>query len=135
MGAVSVRDQPPVPADADVADATAAILRYETGAIGTFVNSRRSDTRSIGLDLVGDGLAARSSARPATSRATGRSTIADGRSTRTLPAGRDPYEIQAERFLDAVEAGDPEAVLSSYGDAVQTDELTRAVVAATGEPG
>ena len=107
VGAVSVRDQPPVPADADVADATAAILRYETGAIGTFVNSRRSDTRSIGLELVGDGLRAvvgKAGDEPGDWAI----TIADGRSTRTLPAGRDPYEIQAERFLDAVEAGDPD---------------------------
>ena len=134
VGAVSVRDDPPVPADADVADATAAILRYQTGAIGTFVNSRRSETRSIGLELVGDGLRAvvgKAGDEPGDWAI----TIADGRSTRTLAAGRDPYEIQAERFLDAVEAGDPDAVLSSYGDAVRTDELTRAVVAATGERG
>ena len=99
--------EPPVPADADVADATAAILRYETGAVGTFVNSRRSDTRSIGLELVGDGLRAvvgKAGDEPGDWAI----TIADGRSTRTLAPGRDPYEIQAERFLDAVEAGDPD---------------------------
>jgi myo-inositol 2-dehydrogenase / D-chiro-inositol 1-dehydrogenase len=62
-------------------------------------------------------------------------TFEDGRSIRTLPPGRDPYERQAEAFLDAVEAGDPGAVLSSYGDAVRTDRLTRAVVAATGRSG
>ena len=54
---------------------------------------------------------------------------------RTVPPGRDPYEVQAEAFLDAVEAGDPGRVLSSYSDALKTDRLTRAVVAATGRRG
>ena len=42
VDAVSIHDRPTDPPDADVADSTAAILRYETGAIGSFVNSRRS---------------------------------------------------------------------------------------------
>ena len=62
-------------------------------------------------------------------------TIDDGRSVRTLPPGRDPYEVQAEAFLDAVEADDPRRVLSPYADAMRTDRLTRAVVAATGRGG
>jgi len=62
-------------------------------------------------------------------------TFHDGRSELTLAPGRDPYEIQAEVFLDAVEAGDSTLVRSSYADAVKTDRLTRAVVAATGSAG
>ena len=62
-------------------------------------------------------------------------SFADGRTMRRVPPGRDPYEVQAEAFLDAVEAGDPDRVLSSYPDALKTDRLTRAVVAATGRPG
>jgi hypothetical protein len=61
--------------------------------------------------------------------------LRDGTDVRVLPPGRDPYEIQAERFLDAVEARNPGAVPSTYADAVRTDMLTRAVVAATGSPG
>jgi hypothetical protein len=34
-----------------------------------------------------------------------------------------------------VEAGDPARPLSTYADALRTDRLTRAVVAATGAPG
>ena len=52
-----------------------------------------------------------------------------------LRAERDPYEIQAAAFLDAVEARDPGRVLSTYADALRTDRLTRAVVAATGAGG
>lgn len=44
-------------------------------------------------------------------------------------------ETQAAVFLDAVQAGDPSRVLSTYADALKTDRLTRAVVAATGAPG
>ena len=62
-------------------------------------------------------------------------TIDDGGPVRTLAPGRDPYEVQAEAFLDAVEAGDPSRVLSTYADALRTDRLTRAVVAATGRSG
>jgi hypothetical protein len=62
-------------------------------------------------------------------------TIDDGRSVRTIPPGRDPYEVQAGAFLDAVDAGDPARVLSTYADALRTDRLTRAVVAATGRGG
>jgi predicted dehydrogenase len=62
-------------------------------------------------------------------------SFADGRSVRTVPPGRDAYEVQAEAFLDAIESGDPGRVFSSYADALKTDRLTRAVVAATGRPG
>jgi myo-inositol 2-dehydrogenase / D-chiro-inositol 1-dehydrogenase len=134
VAATSVREEPPVPPDADVADATAAILRYANGALGTFVNSRRSPSRSIALEVVSDGFHA-VVGKAGDGPGDWAITIADGRTTRTLPSGRDPYERQAERFLDAVEAGDPDAVYSSYVDAVRTDELTRAVVAATGRPG
>ena len=44
-------------------------------------------------------------------------------------------DVRAERFLDAVQANDPSAVFAPYADAVRTDRLTRAVVAATGKPG
>jgi myo-inositol 2-dehydrogenase / D-chiro-inositol 1-dehydrogenase len=132
--ATSVREWPAVPADADVADATAAILLYETGAVGSFVTGRRASDATVDLDLVSDG--ARTTIRRAVDAPGGwEIDLVDGETRRTIPAGRDPYEVQAERFLDAVVAGDPSLVLSSYGDALRTDRLTRAVVAATGQPG
>ena len=59
----------------------------------------------------------------------------DGTAIHAIAAEMDPYELQAAAFLDAVEADDPSAVLSTYADALQTDRLTRSVVAATGMPG
>jgi myo-inositol 2-dehydrogenase/D-chiro-inositol 1-dehydrogenase len=134
VSAVSVREEPVVPPGADVVDATAALLRFETGAIGSFANTRRLASAVVELELasaelittvrrVGDG--------PGSFEV----SFADGRAKRTVPPGRDPYEAQAEAFLDAVEAGHPDGVLSSYPDALKTDRLTRAVVKATGRRG
>jgi predicted dehydrogenase len=121
--------------DADVADATAAVLRFESGAVGSFVNTRRALTSLVEVSVVADGFDAAVRRDEAAGPGGWRITLTEGGRERTLPAGRDPYEVQAERFVDAVEAGDPGAVLSTYADALKTDRLTRAVVAATGEPG
>lgn len=134
VGAASVRDEPVIPPGADVADATAAVLRFENGAVGTFANTRRLATHVVDISFSSDGLL--TTIRHTSPDPGGwEVTFHDGRSARTLPAGRDPYEIQAEAFIDAVEAGDPTRVRSSYADAVRTDRLTRAVVAATGATG
>ena len=133
VAATSVRDEEPDPEDGDVADATVALLRYETGALGTFLNSRRSATPTVDLELIGD--AGSSRIQRLEGPAGWEISFAEGASRHSLALGRDPYEVQDERFLDAVVAGDPSRVLATYGDALRTDRLTRAVVAATGQPG
>ena len=120
---------------ADVADGTTAVLRYESGAIGSFVNTRRASASLVDLTVVADQFDATIGRDESAGPGGWQITIDDGDRARTVPPGRDPYEVQAERFLDAVEAGDPDAVLSTYADALETDRLTRAVVAATGQPG
>lgn len=134
VGAVSVRDEPVTPPGADVVDATASVLRFDNGAVGTFANTRRLPVHVVDISFTSDGLLT-SIRRTSPDPGLWDVTFQDGRSTLTLPPGRDPYEIQAEAFLDAVAAGDPTLVRSSYADAVRTDRLTRAVVAATGVPG
>jgi myo-inositol 2-dehydrogenase / D-chiro-inositol 1-dehydrogenase len=131
IGATALREDPPVPEDADVADATAAILGFATGAIGGFVNTRRQAVADIEITFTSDGLATtirKVDGAPGDWEVVFRA--ASG--TEVLPPGRDPYERQAERFLDAVQAGDPTAVPCTYADALRTDRLTRSVVAATG---
>ena len=54
---------------------------------------------------------------------------------RRLTNGTNPFVAQDAAFLDAVRTGDPARVFSSYADALKTDRLTRAVVAATGVGG
>ena len=134
-GAVSTRDPAASPSTVDVVDATAALLRFEGGAIGSFANTRRLASAVIELEFVSDDLL--TTIRPDPERRPGRwlARFDDGATVEDLPAGRDPYEVQAEAFLDAVAAGDPTRVLSTYADALLTDRLTRAVVAATGAPG
>jgi len=134
VGAASTREDPAVPAGADVVDATAAVLRFDGGAIGSFANTRRIESAIVELEIAATDLLV-------TIRRVGDTpggcevVIEDEAGRRTVPPGRDPYEVQDEAFLDAVVAGAPDRVLSTYADALRTDRLTRAVVAATGRPG
>lgn len=138
IGATSTRDPAASPPEVEVADATAATLRFESGAIGEFTTTRRIVAPIIELSIASDGLMT-TLALERTDGPTGdprgwllRFEGEDGRVERR--ATRDPYEVQAEAFLDAVETRDPTRVLCTYADALRTDRLTRAIVAATGRP-
>ncbi len=144
MGAASTRSAPVVAADAgaadtaeaaDVVDSSAAVLRFADGAIGSFANTRRSGTAVIEMEFVSDGLLTRLTKLPDRGQGDWHASFDDGTVIRSVAAEDDPYQLQAAAFLDAVEAGDPGALLSSYADALKTDRLTRAVVAATGTTG
>jgi myo-inositol 2-dehydrogenase/D-chiro-inositol 1-dehydrogenase len=135
VGAVSIRDPLPTPSGIDVADSTAAVLRFDRGAIGSFANTRRISTAVIQMEFISDGLLTTLAKAPDRGHGDWRATFDDGTVIRALHAARDPFEIQAAAFLDAVEAGNPGRVLSTYADALRTDQLTRAVLAATGAPG
>jgi myo-inositol 2-dehydrogenase/D-chiro-inositol 1-dehydrogenase len=135
VGAASTRDPLGSPRGVDVADSSAAVLRFEGGALGSFANTRRIASAVIEVEFISDGLLTTLTKRPDRGQGDWHATFDDGTAIRAISAERDPYEIQAAAFLDAVEAGDPGGVLSSYGDALRTDRLTRAVVAATGACG
>lgn len=134
VGAISTRDPDASPPGVDVADATAAILRFESGAIGSFANTRRIASGSIEVEFASDGLLTTLVKRDG-GQGDWHARFDTGDGVEELHAERDPYEIQAAAFLDAVEARDPGRVLSTYADALKTDRLTRAVVAATGSTG
>jgi predicted dehydrogenase len=134
VGAASTRDEPVVPDGADVVDATAAVVRFESGAIGSFANTRRLAADVVAIELAAADLLI-TIRRATDAPGSFAIDIDDGVHQRTIPPDRDPYESQAARFLDAVDAGDPARVFSTYADALRTDRLTRAVVAATGRPG
>jgi myo-inositol 2-dehydrogenase/D-chiro-inositol 1-dehydrogenase len=135
VGAVSTRDPAASPQGVDVADSSAAVLRFASGAIGSFANSRRLGTADIEVEFISDGLLTRLTKRPDRGQGDWHASFDTGAVIRAIRAERDPYELQAAAFLDAVESGDPGGVLSSYADALRTDRLTRAVVDATGMPG
>ena len=136
VGAASTRiPGPPPDRVVDVVGSTAAVLQFASGAVGSFVNTRLVAPPVIELELVSTDL--RTRIRLATERETlsWDVTFAEPSGARTVTNRRDPYEVQAEAFLDAVEAGDPGRVLATYRDALATDRLTRAVVAASGVAG
>jgi predicted dehydrogenase len=121
--------------DSDVDDVAAALLRFRSGAVGTFANASVLPSNQIELDLVSDGRRTIVRMHPGAPHPRWTLTLDDGAGEATVETRRDPYEIQAEAFLDAVVQGDPGHVLSSYEDALLTDRLVRAVVAATGSRG
>lgn len=123
---------PPPGREIVVVGSTSAVLCFASGAVGSFVNTRRAVPPVIELVLVSPDL--RTTIRLASEREQLGWDV-----TFTEPAGvtsttneRDRYEVQAEAFLNAVAAGDPGRVLATYRDALVTDRLTRTVVAATG---
>jgi Predicted dehydrogenases and related proteins len=134
VGAVSVRDGH-AEAPGDVADAAAAVLRFASGAVGSFASAHRLASGSIEVEFASDGLLTTLRKVPDGGQGDWHVSFDNGHQVLDLRTERDPYEIQAVAFLDALEAGDPNLLLSSYGDALKTDRLTRAVVAATGAPG
>ena len=106
VGASSVHETPITPPDTDVADATAAVLRFATGAVGTFANTRRQSSSVVDISFSSDGSVTtirKASPDPLSWEV----ELRDGSEVTVLPPGRDPYEIQAETFLDAVDRRRP----------------------------
>lgn len=135
VGAASTRDLLASPRGVDVADSTASILRFSRGAIASFANTRRLKAPVIAMEFVSEGSITTFEKRPDRGQGDWHLRFDDGTTVRAIRAESDPYQTQAAAFLDAVQARDPRRVLSSYADALKTDRLTRAVVAATGAPG
>ncbi len=121
--------------DADVDDVAGAILRFDSGAIGTFVNASILSSDQIELDLLSERRRTTILMHPGQNGPRWTLTLDDGAADHTIETRRDPYDVQAEAFLDAVARGEPDRVLSSYADALITDRLVRSVVAATGSRG
>jgi myo-inositol 2-dehydrogenase / D-chiro-inositol 1-dehydrogenase len=119
----------------DVVGSTSAVLRFASGAAGAFVNTRLTAQPVIELELVSADL--RTTIRLATEREDlgWDVTFIEPAGVASISNKKDTYEVESEAFLDAVEAGDPDGVLATYRDALATDRLTRAVVAATGARG
>jgi myo-inositol 2-dehydrogenase / D-chiro-inositol 1-dehydrogenase len=135
VAAASARHARPEFPDADVDDVATAIVRFESGTLATFTNSGLLPSGVVEFELVAEG---RRSTIRLIDRPDGPAytvTVEDETGAIVHEATSDPYEVQAEAFLDAVRDGDPTRVLSSYADALLTDRLTRAVVAATGSAG
>lgn len=131
-------DHPEHP-DMDVADVSAALLRYESGPTGAFTATCiLGGTSAQELRLFCDGLAITIRQQGVTyedglSKAV---TATDGftgsrqwgvTATRFVPTGNDPFRDEDRAFLDAIRTGDRSRLFSSYSDALHSHRLTCAI--------
>ncbi|HEX7472911.1 MAG TPA: Gfo/Idh/MocA family oxidoreductase [Candidatus Limnocylindrales bacterium] len=135
LAAASSRHPRPAFPDADVDDVATAVVRFSSGALASFTSSCLLPSAAVEFDLVSEGWRSTIRLADTPDGPSWTLTLEDESGLTVRTPGRDPYEVQAEAFLDAVRDGDPGRVLSSYGDALLTDRLTRAVVTATGSTG
>ncbi len=99
-----------------VAGATAALVRYDSGAIGAFTASHllpRSTEASLVLicerlriEIRQDGV-----------------VFDSGDGSEEILTGENPYHVEDRAFLDALRAGDPTRVLCDYADALRSHQL------------
>ena len=123
----------------DVADVSAALLRYDAGQTGVFTATCiLGGTSAQELRLFCDGLAITIRQQGVTyedglSKAV---TTTDGftgsrrwgvTATRFIPTGNDPFRDQDRAFVEAIRAGDRSRLFSTYEDAVRTHRLTCAI--------
>ncbi len=113
--------------DLDVHDATAALVTFESGAVGTFASTCLLGwTHRVGLHLFGDGLAVEVGEHEV--------MVDVGEGRPVTPANVDPVVVEDRDFVDAVQ-GKPNRVRVPYAEALKTHRLTLAAQRAleTGE--
>ena len=91
--------------DLDVADVGSALLRFDGGTIAAFANSCISPLGHVEMEFVSDGLTTTLRLGGEWPRTKWTATFEDQAGVEVVAAERDPYEAQAEAFLDAVDAG------------------------------
>ncbi len=111
--------------DADVADAGAALLRFDAGATGVFTATcLLGGPAAAQVQIVCEGLLI---------TITQRSVLYDsGRERREVLTGNDPFVDEDRAFLQAVAQNDRSLLVSSYADALLTHHLCFDVQAASG---
>lgn len=119
--ATAARHARPGYPDADVADVSAALLRFERGATGVFTATcLLGGGAAIHVQLVCEGLLITITQQSV--------TYDDGRERREVRRRADPGVAQNRAFLEAVRRGDPSLLLSSYADALRTHRLCHDVL-------
>ena len=118
----TVPDEPLLPG-ADVADASAALLRFPGGVPGVMTATCALAGRArVNLELVCRGLHVRIDQEAV--------RYDDGREVREVRTSADPFAIQDRAFLDAVRSGDPARVLCGLDEALATHRLTHDILEA-----
>jgi len=117
VAAAAGRHPRPAYPDADVDDVSAALLRFDNGAVGVF-----SATCLLGggaaayVQLVCEGLLI--------TITQGSATYDTGRERREVRVRSDPGVAEDRAFLEAARRNDPALLVSSYADALVTHRLT-----------
>lgn len=106
--------------DADVAEASSAVLRFAHGALGVVTATcvlAASDTVELRLHREGELIVITQDAI----------TIDTGAERRVLRHQADPVAVEDRAFLAAVRAGDPTLAICSYADALRTHRVAQRV--------
>lgn len=108
-----------VVAASSIGASTSALLRFQSGAVGTFVNTHHAKQTSIALELASIGTIWLD-----TDQSAWVLTLAG---YPVIKTSRSPHEVQAEAFLNAIADRDPTRVLATYRSGLNTYLLTRSV--------
>jgi predicted dehydrogenase len=122
--AAAGRHERPKYPDADVDDVSAALLRFNGGAIGVFTATcLLGSNAAVYVQLMCEGLLI--------TVTQGGVTYDTGRERREVRVGNDPGVAEDRAFLEAVRRNDPTLLFSSYADALLSHRLTHDVLEAS----
>jgi myo-inositol 2-dehydrogenase / D-chiro-inositol 1-dehydrogenase len=114
--------QRPAYPDADIAGVSAALIRFESGAVGTYTAScLQRQGGKVELQFICEGMLitlTRSSI-----------TYQSGDQTEVDHPEQDSYAIQNQAFLNAIRQNNPDLIYSTYADALRTHHLCHDIVA------
>jgi myo-inositol 2-dehydrogenase / D-chiro-inositol 1-dehydrogenase len=116
------RERPRFP-EADVADVSAATLRFDAGALGMFTATcLLGASARVELQLMREG--------ELITVTQGSVVYDDGRERREVRVTGDPVATEDRAFLEALRSADGGVLVCDYADALRTHELAHEVVAA-----
>jgi predicted dehydrogenase len=92
VGAASTRGPATASPEIDVADSSAAVIRFDSGAVGSLANSHKISTAVIEVEIVSDGLLTRLSKHPDRGQGDWHASFDDGTVIRAISSECDPYE-------------------------------------------
>ncbi len=116
------RERPSFP-EADVADVSAATLRFDAGALGVFTATCvLGASARVELQLMREG--------ELITVTQGSVVYDDGRERREVRVTGDPVATEDRAFLEALRSGDRSVLVCDYADALRTHALAHEVAAA-----
>ena len=103
----------------DVEDASTVSLTFESGAVATILSSCVAEQGyGTGLQVIARGI---------TVKIEGRSLVVERENeTVKYPGRNNPYQLENELFMQAIEEGNPSLIRSAYGDVVNSLAVTLA---------